>query len=359
MNILRGMSGGILFVDNGCHKPYSLATLQHAALSGTEATVVRVAESLGAYVTQNNRTVDEGRYIRTDFGIRPEFVVVLNDPRTVGEYKAAYPKARVFLWLHSYFGPLGVNRRGLRRYIPELVACETTIICVSDFQMRQVESALRGADPQHKVRITRIYNPIDDDLVQDATPVDRNKLIFWSSPDKGLSHAIFIFNYVRQVAPDMKLYIGNPGYLDSPSLRAAGIIDVGPLPHGEIIQQVRSALCTFHPNYVNPETFGCVFAESNAVGTPVLTYSVGAAPEVLNDTRQVVCADLGIFASRVGQKLGTWGKKADKIFYACGVYQPYVERILLWRSGGRPKVNTQEQFRLRHVVTCWQQVLTS
>src|SRR5215469_10335658 len=52
----------VLFFDPGCPTPYSRRTLEQAALGGTEATVIRIAEALDAEVMQHNRTESEGRY---------------------------------------------------------------------------------------------------------------------------------------------------------------------------------------------------------------------------------------------------------------------------------------------------------
>ena len=67
-----------------------------------------------------------------------------------------------------------------------------------------------------------------------------------------------------------------------------GVEFLGPLPQAHVHQEVRSALCTFFPNFVIPETFGLVFAESHALGTPVLTVDCGAAREVLGDPAEVL-----------------------------------------------------------------------
>src|ERR1700741_644655 len=42
----------VLFYDPACQQPYDSRTLQAQALGGTEATLVRVADALGAWVMQ-------------------------------------------------------------------------------------------------------------------------------------------------------------------------------------------------------------------------------------------------------------------------------------------------------------------
>jgi len=88
--------------------------------------------------------------------------------------------------------------------------------------------------------------------------------------------------------PDLRLVVGNPGYKSGCDARRAGVELLGPQPQARIHAEARSALCTFVPNFVIPETFGLVFAESHALGTPVLTHDCGAALEVVGDPRQVL-----------------------------------------------------------------------
>src|SRR5579884_2370802 len=65
----------VLFYDPGCPAPYSRRTLETAALGGTEATVVRIAEALDADVMQHNRTEADGRYLPASAAIggSPDF----------------------------------------------------------------------------------------------------------------------------------------------------------------------------------------------------------------------------------------------------------------------------------------------
>ncbi len=46
----------VLFYDPSCQRPYDTRTLAQQATGGTEASVTRVADALGAFVMQHNRT---------------------------------------------------------------------------------------------------------------------------------------------------------------------------------------------------------------------------------------------------------------------------------------------------------------
>src|SRR5207248_4965139 len=145
-----------------------------------------------------------------------------------------------------------------------------------DWSSDVCSSDLRGRDGCQRLRVRRIYNPVDDRLVPDGSPVDPTKLVFFSSPNKGLLFTLDAYRALRRSIPDLRLCVANPGYRQYPQARLVGVEWLGSLPHARIIAETRTALCTFSANFVIPETFGLVFAESRAVGTPVLTHDCGA-----------------------------------------------------------------------------------
>jgi glycosyltransferase involved in cell wall biosynthesis len=178
-------------------------------------------------------------------------------------------------------------------------------------------------------RVTYVYNPVDivPHTSNARSNYDPDKLVFFSSPHKGLAQVLTTFEYVRQRWPNMKLYLANPGYLKlDPALNAAGVHVLGSLPNHEIRKHVQSALCVFYPQSSFAETFGLVFAEANAVGTPVLAHDLGSAGEVLSDPCQLVDATKP---------------------------QAVIERLAHWRSGGRPQVSLRPEFSVAAVADRW------
>jgi hypothetical protein len=118
-------------------------------------------------------------------------------------------------------------------------------------------------------------------------------------------------------------------------------------------------LCTFIPNFVIPETFGLVFAESNAIGTPVLTHDCGAAVEVLGDRSQVLPVTV---AARVYETLlhnvpPGWRAGPARLAGSLGMFDVYTERIRAWRAGARPRVGPDSRFRLATVKEQWRALL--
>ena len=154
--------------------------------------------------------------------------------------------------------------------------------------------------------------------------MDPDKLAFFSSPHKGLEWTVRVFDAPRRANPRFRLFVANPGYYQAHCLRGlSGVVDLGCLAHREALRHVREALAVLLLNHTYPETFGLVLAEANAVGVPVLTHSLGAAPEVLDDPAQFVDArDVG----------------------------SVVTKLMSWRAGCRPVVQGRECFRLKNVI---------
>ncbi len=350
----------VLFFDPVCSQPYDTETLQRQAMGGTEATVVRVADALGALVAQHNRTSANGRYLppRPDPAVTT--VIVNRDSRALPTVRELYPNARVHLWLHDRVRPRSKRARRLAADADILRELAVKVICVSDTHRHAVEAALRWMEVSDRVSACTIYNPVDDGLRPDGSPIDDCKLVFLSSPNKGLKFTLDAFRAVRRAIPGMRLVVGNPGYKTGPDARIDGVEYLGPQPQRRIHAELRTALCTFFPNFVIPETFGLVLAESKALGTPVLTHDCGAALEVLADPAQVlpVTADRRVYEWLLGGIPPRWRCWPAHAAAALGLFDMYIDRIRAWRAGGRPATGPDARFCLSAVTRRWHEVLT-
>jgi glycosyltransferase involved in cell wall biosynthesis len=177
----------------------------------------------------------------------------------------------------------------------------------------------------HNLPISVLYNPIDDDLKPDTTAWQPEKLLFMSSPQKGLPYTLKHFEQLRQHFPEYQLFVSNPGYNHTTIALPEQVHFLGTLAHHQVIQHLRESFCVFYPQPERLETFGLVYAEANAVGTPVLAHDGGAASEVLSTSQQLVN----------GHHFST-----------------VLNKIHEWRAQ-RPVVQAQEQFRLAQVTAAW------
>lgn len=341
------MTKTILFVDPANYRAYDGNTLNTEGLGGTEATIVRVATTLANHfrvvVAHNHRNEKkEGpvTYISLSDALTlspsPEVIIMVRKYQRLPEFTERYPSAKTIVWLHTR------PKRSLRKFSAYFLKHKTILIGVSHYHAGMMKEKLKGSlfertldlfTRKPSVIVNVIYNPIADDLAPDNTPVDANKLLFLSSPSRGLSQVLSLFEKLRSIKPSLKLYLAEPGYRireDDAAYHTAheksGVELLGPLSHSDVIKQMRSAFCVFFPQTVLPETFGLIYAEANAVGTPVLAHDFGSAREVLNNNAQLVN-----------------GANEKNV----------IDTFIKWQDGKRPSVTGKTEHHLSHITAQW------
>lgn len=271
----------ILFIDSVCYKPYTCNTLRTEALGGTEATVLRVARGLAkvGHTVGLFELIDPHREVEVIDGVahindeadqQPDVVVHLRTARLVAPFREAWPDARHIVWMHD----LGVTSRLTAEPLQGL-----EVVCVSDFHAKQWLKAEGGSVKS----VTRIYNPVEVDSFR--YPKAEGRLGFFSSPHKGLAQVISKFEEANKTRADkLHLVVGNPGYINQerlPIFVPSDVTFLGELPHHKAMEEMSKCQALFYPQDLFPETFGLVLAEANAMSTPVIAHSFGAAAEVL------------------------------------------------------------------------------
>ena len=322
----------ISFVDPCSAGGYDLCGLDIGGLGGTEASILRVASGLRQQfdVThyQNGRSTPQLSSVGNllpldprDLGSDHDIIVVINRWKVALTLRKRYPETPIFLWLHVYPG------RHNHKMGAALKAADITVICVSQTHAVRF-SAFLGTLDTPRVRV--IYNPLDDDLCPDDTPRVRDRLLFASSPHKGLGEVFAQFAALRQHIPDLNLAVADPGYLRWETGPVPDGVDfLGSLSHDALVQQMRHALCLFYPQTTFAETFGLVLAEANAVGTPALVHAgLGANAEIAAGGDQQVD-----------------GHDPAQI----------LARVQAWRVAP-PRVSANPDFRLSRVAEVWAQL---
>lgn len=346
----------LVFLDTVSPMPYDTRSFGERAVQGTEASVMRIADALGAYVMQHNRTTAWDRYLPVQ-RLDAEHVVVIRDSRALTLAREYFPNAQLHLWLHDKLRPGSKRGRRLRRSAELLRSERVSMICVSNTQRQDVVNTLRWARIEGLPLYT-CYNPLDETLRPDDSPVDDRQLVFFSSPNKGLAFALDAFGALRRAMPDLRLVVGNPGYKADALANLPGVEFLGPQPQAVMHGYVRRSLCTFHPNFRIPETFGLVYAESHALGTPVLTHDFGAAAEIVGDPRQVlrVARRFPVYESLFGHLPPRWRRFPARLAADVGFFDPYIAVIKEWRAGRRPVVGPDPRFALSAVVAQWREM---
>jgi glycosyltransferase involved in cell wall biosynthesis len=334
-NGLRNMTvrRPILFYDQNSPAPYDYESLLKKSLGGVEASIIRIAEKLGevtpvVVAMKNRTTISSSKNVHympiTPFLLTLDWhaVIALRSLSSAFEIRSANPKVPIWIWFHDFI------KIDLFPHLKEMLEQKIGAIVISDYQQKQLTD-LFLLDPYFKnpPEFHRIYNPIDDSLVADATRVDPYKLLFSSSPHKGLKETLEGFREVRKKDSGFRLYVTNPGYFRPEIPAQEGVIFLT-LNHQENIQLMRESLTLFQLNSVYPETFGLVLAEANSVGTPILTHPLGSAPEILTKEQLIDTTDT----------------------------EMVIERILQWHQK-RPQVKLEDKFRLSYVIQEWIKLL--
>lgn len=349
----------IVFVDPTCPTPYYRDTLKETGIGGTEATVIRVAEELGALVAQHCRIEAETRYVPYSAVTAADHLVVLRKPDALLEWHARKPHASPYLWLHDLVSPGNKLARDLLELGPALARIGTVIVCVSNFHRTQVTKLLEQLPESLRSPVRTIYNPVADDLQPPERPFDPFKLVFASQPCKGLDVALASFRYLHSRDPRYRLHVANPGYRNNGVRSQSGVVVLGALPHARLLDEISTAACVFYPNFYYPETFGLIFAESNALGVPVLTYDIGAAAEVLSDDCQLLAWDERLVRAHRTSKRPPLNIFRRWILQRGGkdAFAAHHHKVLEYSFGNRPQLHGRSEFRLTQVAAAWSSLL--
>jgi len=288
----------ILFLDNTYPEPYQVSTLVEKSIGGTESSIIRTAQILSkeykVFVAQKYRFEQHVENNNLKFipksdveNISPNYVIVLRKYKVLKEMHKLFPQAKLFLWLHTYKNYEYVLKRfGFSQIKSQIICNSATHKIHTDKLLNATKIAKLFAIFVDKIKVNYCYNPIEkpDDF---DVKKDLNKLLFFSSPNKGLDQVIKKFKIINQQLTELKLYIANPGYKNSDTEQLGeNIIYLGSLAKDEMMQHVRESLCVFYPQEIFAETFGLIYAEANANGTAVIADDIGSAKEILQNNNQ-------------------------------------------------------------------------
>ncbi len=304
---------------------------------------MRIAEGLASYhtvyVAQQSRTETEisnqVHYISTHtaHALSPHVVILLRQTDFLKKIGDAFPHAKHFLWMHDTPSFSLYSARHL------LAQYHYDIISVSHFHQQRIQYRLQGRWYQklfsyfrktYTLPVHVLYNPIDDDRHPDETPRNPNKML--SLGWKGIPQTVQLFKKIRATFPSYHLVIASYSKWDDTLPLPDQVTFLGSLSQSALTKQMRESFCIFHPQTQVPETFGLIYTESNAVGTPVLAHDFGAAREVLGDPAQLIN---GHDVSTITTKIQEWQ-----------THYPVVSP---------PK----EKFRLKQIVEQWLALLSS
>ncbi len=297
------MKKTIIFVDGTYPEAYDDQSIGQKALGGTEASVIRIAQILSKkhqvlVLQQHRRHITQASHslcfspLSSDELPSADVVVVLRKYPLAINLRAKLPDARIFLWIHTYKSHEYVLKR------PGLAKHNIDIICNSKTHLKDTDKKLNSGIFGRmmslfcrQINVQCCYNPIPEpnaNIMASGGSRDLNKLVFLSSPNKGLAQTLACFEVINRTMPDLRLYVANPGYKQSDDAMVENTHVLGSLPHLDMMTHLNQALCVFYPQDSFAETFGLIYAEANAYGTPVLAHDIGAAREILDPNNPLI-----------------------------------------------------------------------
>ena len=136
-----------------------------------------------------------------------------------------------------------------------------------------------------------LYNEEFNDAIHTDIIVNKKYITYASAWQKGIEHIIKIFDELVKVDNEFILVLLNPGYdwrhytsyADTLKEKYGNnIIIHGPINKNEYAKIIKESLLVLSSTF--NETFGCVFAESYYLGTPVIAdYRSGAVKEIIDN----------------------------------------------------------------------------
>lgn len=282
----------IVFIDCSNTRPYNRKDLENRPMGGVESSVIRVAEGLGqlglkvAVIKASDPMIGvKPEHFEPIYGqhafymheneipkIETKFAIHLRGPR----YLPSFPGAKHFIWLHDKCDDL------IKGWLPHLKQYDATLVGVSRWHKHDIKNHIDYE------KVTYAYNPVADHLYSnnDRSNINKNLMVWASSPHKGLDNALSTFKKVKARLPSMQLLVYNPGYVDQEPIINPGILFYGPTGSRHVWHNLKKALCLFYPSDFK-ETFGLVVAEANALGVPVAGYPTGAVKEIISNDQQL------------------------------------------------------------------------
>lgn len=135
-----------------------------------------------------------------------------------------------------------------------------------------------------------------DKISHDNINININQLVYASAWNKGIGKIINLFNELAIKDTNLQLILMTPGYdyhyyttYVQKISKLKNIRVLGPIDKQSFGKIIKTSLCVLAPSYL--ETFGCVFAESYYLGTPVICDKINGAIKEIIDNNYIVNYD--------------------------------------------------------------------
>lgn len=200
-------------------------------------------------------------------------VIVMRFFQTALDLLKYFPVNNINIWAHDYLEKYDASISS------KINENNIKIIAVSNFHKKNLSRFFNSDN------ITTIYNILYSDIYkkQDNINIIKDNIVFASAWAKGLDRIISLFDKLYLKYPQFRLVLLKPIYSKCISPKRDYIQLFNTVDNKEEYSRLlQSSLCTITSEF--PETFGCVFAESYYLNTPVIaTNKINGLHEFINN----------------------------------------------------------------------------
>jgi hypothetical protein len=204
--------------------------------------------------------------------------IIMRKFNLIKELYKYYPTERIIIWGHDYI--FNKNIIFLDNDTINIInKYNIKIVCVSEYHKNNLKLYIKPDN------ITVIYNILYTDIYKKSNSIriNLNNIVFASSWNKRLNKIINLFDILYSKYPNFRLILMCPSYYKISAPIRDYIILLNTITNkDEYCSIIESSLCTISSDF--NETFGCVFAESYYLNTPVIaTNKINGMHEFINN----------------------------------------------------------------------------
>jgi glycosyltransferase involved in cell wall biosynthesis/tetratricopeptide (TPR) repeat protein len=342
----RGTQPLVVFMCGNAIRPWSPLTPESQGIGGSETAVIEIAKRLqkdGAKVLVfNDPGEEEGWYdgvgylnfARMNSTMPCDVLVSWRRPEVALESTGAKTN---WLWMHD------LNKEAA--FLPAHAEAYDKVFGVSEWH----RDYLKMVYPFLGDKADYLHNGINLDRFPDLgfKHKQRFKVVYTSSPDRGLANLLGVWPYIVNQEPAAELHIfygwdnfdaliakgswGAKRMKDAIMGRMEGqkgIFWRGNLPQSQLAQELSTAQVWAYPTTFT-EVFCISAVEAMAAGLIPITSILGALPEVLGDVGIQIPGNAGSFAYLEAFKYGCMVALTDFVFRRKAQYRAF-NRAPLW-----------------------------
>lgn len=261
---------------------------------------------------KENRIAPDGVEYRTNFEVNDYLSKYKPAIHIAWRHNIKLTTAKTYLWCHD------LVTQGV-----ESAHSFDKIFCLSEFHKNYVQ-AMQNV-PDDKIILTR--NGIELKRFSNLSQITKNpnKIIFPSSPDRGLDRAMHIMDKAREILPDLELHV----YYGLENLKKYNLTDLynkleqmiadrpwvkyhGNVEQKVLAQEMMEAVCWIYPaNFI--ESFCITAIESLAARCYPLVRNIGALPYTLKEAIELKQATILDSDALTPEEIEKWSSNLIQI----------------------------------------------